>query len=141
MTTSDAEMNAVALMTSAAADDDACAALAALLALTDIDERVLVSFCLIEACWSWAPRTAASTHPVLGPVLEALRAGDDHAVRSILIAAMTGKTSGSYAALLVQLAYAAVNVVPDIGDRLTARGLRIAADPASAAQRPAGGGR
>ena len=53
---------------------------------------------------------------------------------------MTGKTAGSYAALLVQLAYAAVHLVPDISDRLPARGVAIAVDPDAAARRPAGNG-
>lgn len=140
MTTS-AELNAVALMTSAAADDDACARLATQLALAEVDERVLISFCLIEACWSWSARTTTSSHPVLGPVLSALHAGDDDVVRSTLVGAMTGKAPGSYAALLVQLAYEALRVVPDIGHRLQARGLTVAADPAAAARRPAGNGR
>ena len=51
---------------------------------------------------------------------------------------MTGKSAGSYAALLVQLAYATVRLVPDIDDRLKSRGLAIASDPEAAANRPAG---
>lgn len=133
-----AEATAVALMTAAYAHDDACALLATRLAFARVDGRVLVSFCLVEACWSWAPPTTTSDHPVLAPTLRALRSGDDEAVRSTLIRAMTGKTAGSYAALLVQLAYATVRLVPDIDDRLKSRGLAVAADPEAAANRPAG---
>ncbi len=135
-----AEAAAVALMTAANAHDDTCAVLATRTAFAHVDDRVLIAFCLIEACWSWAPRSAFSDHPVLGPTLLSLRAGDARAVRSALVSAMTGKTAGSYAALLVQLAYAAVHLVPDISDRLRARGVAIAVDPDAAARRPAGNG-
>ena len=137
---SEAEATAVAMITAANACDDACALLATRLAFTPGDDRVLVAFCLAEACWSWAPRTAVSDHPVLGPTLLALRAGEAEAVRSGLVAAMTGKTPVSYAALLVQLAHAAVHLIPDIDVRLAARGLAIAVDPTAAENRPAGNG-
>lgn len=135
-----AETAAVALMTAANVHDDTCAVLATRTAFAHVDDRVLVTFCLVEACWSWAPRTALSDHPVLGPALLALRAGDAGTVRSVLVSAMTDKPPGSYAALLVQLAYAAVHLVPDISDRLRGRGLAIAVDPKAAASRPAGTG-
>lgn len=138
---SEAEAAAIALLTAARARDDACPRLATELAFTAADNRVLVSFCLVEACWSWAPWVATSEHPVLGPTLGALRAGDDGVVRSSLVAAMTGKTAGSYAALLVQLAHATVLLVPDIDARLRTRGLAVAADPAAAGDRWAGDGR
>ena len=128
-------------MTAAHADDDACALLATRLAFAPVDDRVLVAFCLVEACWSWAPRTALSDHPVLGPALFSLRADDALAVRSALVSAMTGRTPGSYAALLVQLAYAAVHLVPDISEQLRARGLAVATDRDAASIRPAGNGR
>jgi hypothetical protein len=135
-----AEAAAIALMTAANAHDDSCAVLATRTALAHVGGRVLVAFCLVEACWSWAPRTASSDHPVLGPTLLSLRAGDAPAARSVLVSAMTGKTAGSYAALLVQLAHATVRLVPDIDDRLKSRGLAVAADPEAAANRPAGSG-
>lgn len=141
MKTSEAESAAVALLTAARARDDACPRLATELAFEAADDRVLISFCLVEACWSWAPSTATSEHPVLGPTLEALRAGDDGVVRSLLVAAMTGKTAGSYAALLVQLAHATVLLVPDIDARLRTRGLALATDPDAARDRWAGDGR
>jgi hypothetical protein len=141
MKTSEAEAAAVALMTAARTRNDACALLAARLAFSTADDRVLISFCLVEACWSWAPWVATSEHPVLGPTLEALRAGDDGVVRSSLVAAMTGKTAGSYAALLVQLAHATVLLVPDIDARLRTRGLALAANPAATGDRWAGDGR
>ena len=141
MRTHEAEAAAVALMTAASTADDECPRLATRLAFTPADDRVLIAFCLVEACWSWAPRTALSDHPVLGPALFSLRADDALAVRSALVSAMTGRTPGSYAALLVQLAYAAVHVVPDISDRLRARGLAVATDPDAASIRPAGNGR
>lgn len=141
MKTSEAEAAAIALLTAARTRDDACARLAAELAFSAADDRVLISFCFVEACWSWAPWMATSEHPVLGPTLAALRAGDDGAVRSSLVAAMTGKAAGSYAALLVQLAHATVLLVPDIDARLAARGLAVAADPAAAGDRWAGDGR
>jgi hypothetical protein len=136
-----AEAAAVALMTAASAREDTCAVLATRTAFAHADDRVLVAFCLVEACWSWAPRTAMSDHPVLGQTLLSLRAGDSPAVRSALVSAMTGRTPGNYAALLVQLAYATVCLVPDIDERLKARGLAVAADPGGAEQRPAGDGR
>ena len=135
-----AERAAVALMTAASVHDDTCAVLATRTAFAHVDDRVLVAFCLVEACWSWAPRSASSDHPVLGPTLLALRAGEAEAVRSELVAAMTGKTPVSYAALLVQLAHAAVHLIPDIDVRLAARGLAIAVDPTAAENRPAGNG-
>jgi hypothetical protein len=135
-----AEAAAIALMTAASAHDDSCAVLATRTAFAHVSDRVLVAFCLVEACWSWAPRTASSDHPVLGPMLLWLRAGDAPAVRSMLVSAMTGKATGSYAALLVQLAHATVRLVPDIDDRLQSRGLAIATDPEGAANRPAGSG-
>lgn len=138
---SEAEATAVAMITAANACDDACALLATRLAFAPVDERVLISFCIVEVSWSWAPRTATSDHPVLGPTLRLLRCGNAGAVRSALVCAMTGKSPGSYAALLVQLAYAAVHLVPDIADRLRARGLAIAADPEAAANWPAGNGK
>jgi hypothetical protein len=133
-----AEAVAVALMTAASAHDDSCAVLATRTAFAHLSDRVLVAFCLVEACWSWAPRAALSDHPVLGPTLLSLRAGDSQAVRSMLASAMTGKTAGSYAALLVQLAHVTVRLVPDIDDRLQSRGLAVATDPEGAANRPAG---
>ncbi|GAA5117278.1 hypothetical protein GCM10023339_27780 [Alloalcanivorax gelatiniphagus] len=138
MRTSEAEATAVALMTAAYVQDDICALLATRLAFAPVDDRVLVSFCLVEACWSWAPPTTTSDHPVLGPTLRALHSGDHETVRSALVRAMTGKTAGSCAALLVQLAYATVRLVPDIDDRLKSRGLAVATDPEAAANRPAG---
>lgn len=135
-----AETAAVTLMTAASVHDDTCAVLATRTAFAHVDDRVLVAFCLVEACWSWAPRTALSDHPVLCPTLLSLRDGDAEAVRSALVSAMTGKSPGSYAALLVQLAYAAVHLVPDISDRLRGRGLAIAVDPKAAENRPAGNG-
>ncbi len=136
-----AERAAVALMTAASVHDDTCAVLATRTAFAHVDDRVLVAFCLVEACWSWAPRSASSDHPVLGPTLLSLRAGDAGTVRSALVSAMTGKPPGSYAALVVQLAYAAVHLVPDISDRLQARGVAIEVDPYAAARRQAGDGR
>ncbi|PWN04261.1 hypothetical protein DJ010_00990 [Nocardioides silvaticus] len=140
MRTHEAAAGAVALMTAASTADDECARLATRLAFTPVNDRVLVAFCLIEACWSWAPPTATSSHPVLGPTLAGLRAGDVETVRSALIAAMTRKEAGSYAALLVQLACAAVHLIPDLDDRLQARGLAIAAEPAAAERRRVGNG-
>ncbi|MDT0186824.1 MULTISPECIES: hypothetical protein [Actinomycetes] len=135
-----ADTVAVALMTAASVHDDTCAVLATRMAFAHVDDRVLVAFCLVEACWSWAPPTALSDHPVLGPALLSLRASDARAVRSALVSAMSGKTPGTYAALLVQLAYGAVHLVPDISERLRARGLTIAVDPDDAATRLAGNG-
>lgn len=140
MRTHEAEAAAVALMTAASTTDDECPRLATRLAFTPADDRVLIAFCLVEACWSWAPATATMSHPVLGPALAALCVDDAESVRSGLVAAMTGKGAGSYAALLVQLAYAAVHLVPDIDSRLAARGLAIAVDPWAAANRTAGNG-
>ena len=99
------EATAVALMTAAYAHDDACALFATRRAFAPVDDRVLVSFCLVEVCWSWAPPTTTNDHPVLWPTFRALHTGDREAVRSALVRAITGKTFGSYAALLVQLAH------------------------------------
>lgn len=140
MRTHEAEAAAVALMSAANTADDECPRLATRLAFTPVDDRVLVAFCLIEACWSWAPSSATSSHPVLGPTLQGLRVGDVETVRSALIAAMTGKGAGTYAAILVQLAHAVVHLVPDIDVRLKVRGLAVATDPAGAARRQAGDG-
>lgn len=140
MRTHEAEATAVALMTAARTADDECPRLATRLAFTPAHDRALIAFCLVEACWSWAPSSATMSHPVLGPALAGLRAGDAETVRSGLIGAMTGKGAGSYAALLVQLAHAAVHLVPDIDVRLAARGLAIAVDPKAATNRPAGNG-
>lgn len=133
-----AQADAVALMSAATVDADDCSVLAADLALGDVDHRVLVAFCLIEACWSWAPPAATSTHPVHGPALAALCAGDEARVRELLVRAMTGKPPGSYGALLVQLAYLAVDLVPDLTGHLRRRGLSTAADAGGARTRVVG---
>ena len=135
----DAQAVAVALITSAKDGADECAQLATEVGLdSDVNERVLVAFCLLEAAWSWSSPAAGSEHPVHGPALDALRCGDRERVRALLVGAMSGKGPGSYAALLVQFAYLVVRMADDLDVRLARHGLRVAADPGEAWQRPAG---
>lgn len=135
----DAQAVAVALVTAAKDGADECAQLATEVAFGgDVNERVLVAFCLLEAAWAWASPDAGSEHPVHQPALQALRAGDRERVRALLVNAMSGKGAGSYAALLVQFAYLVVRMVDDLDVRLARHGLLVAADPAGAWQRPAG---
>jgi hypothetical protein len=134
-----AQQSAIILLTAAAGDDDTCATEAAAVATDTVDARVLVGFSILECALSWSPGAADEpAHPIFGPALRSLRAGEAGRVRELLVEAFTGRDAGAYATLLVQFSYLARELVPNLTARLQQRGVLLATDPDAAANRPAG---